>query len=132
MRDGDHSIAAHLLRIKDPETGTGLSDDLLAGEIGMFFTAGTPSPSLVYLQPRLHLDQVLWPGARSFIPAHGSCAVRETGDRNLKQDYQWRMENSLSQQDLALLPAQRGQCKLKLLLVLAGLETSGNQITWIL
>ena len=44
MRDSDHSLAAHLLRIKDPETGTGLSDELLAGEIGMFFTAGTPPP----------------------------------------------------------------------------------------
>ena len=48
VRDSDHSIAAHLLRIRDPETGTGLSDDLLAGEIGMFFTAGTPSPSQLH------------------------------------------------------------------------------------
>ena len=60
VRDGDHSIAAHLLRIKDPETGTGLSNDLLAGEIGMFFTAGTPFPSLVHLQSHLHLDQMLY------------------------------------------------------------------------
>ena len=55
VRDSDHSIAAHLLRIKDPETGAGLSDDLLAGDIGMFFTAGMPSPSWYNPQPHLHL-----------------------------------------------------------------------------
>ena len=61
VRDSDHSIAAHLLRIKDLETGAGLSDDLLAGEIGMFFTAGMPSPSQSHLQPNLLLCQMQQP-----------------------------------------------------------------------
>ncbi|CAL8465333.1 g4868 [Coccomyxa elongata] len=37
---GDATIAAHLLRLRDPATGGPLSDELLAGEFGMFFTAG--------------------------------------------------------------------------------------------
>ena len=40
VRDSDNSVAAHLLRIRDPKTGQELSDKLLAGEFGMFFTAG--------------------------------------------------------------------------------------------
>ena len=39
----DKSIAAHLLRIRDPETGAPLADDLLAGEFGLFFSAGLES-----------------------------------------------------------------------------------------
>ena len=38
--DNDASVAAHLLRLRDPATGERLSDALLAGEFGMFFTAG--------------------------------------------------------------------------------------------
>ncbi len=37
---GDATIAAHLLRLRDPATGGPLIDELLAGEFGMFFTAG--------------------------------------------------------------------------------------------
>ena len=36
----DMSIAAHLLRIRDPVSGAPLPDDLLAGEFGVFFLAG--------------------------------------------------------------------------------------------
>ena len=36
----DVSIAAHLLRLRDPETGEPLSDDALVGEFGIFFAAG--------------------------------------------------------------------------------------------
>ena len=36
----DVSIAAHLLRLRDPTTGRPLPDDLLAGEFGVFFGAG--------------------------------------------------------------------------------------------
>lgn len=38
--EDDVTIAAHLLRLRDPRTGQPLSDELLAGEFGMFFTAG--------------------------------------------------------------------------------------------
>ena len=34
------SIAAHLLRLRDPTTSAPLPDDLLAGEFGVFFLAG--------------------------------------------------------------------------------------------
>ena len=36
----DATIAAHLLRIRDPATGQALPDDRLAAEIGVFFTGG--------------------------------------------------------------------------------------------
>jgi cytochrome P450 len=36
----DMSIAAHLLRIRDPATGKGLTDEQLAGEMGLFLFAG--------------------------------------------------------------------------------------------
>lgn len=36
----DVSIAAHLLRLRDPKTGQPLPDSLLAGEFGMYFSAG--------------------------------------------------------------------------------------------
>ena len=36
----DVSIAAHLLRLRDPATGQPLPDNLLAGEFGMYFSAG--------------------------------------------------------------------------------------------
>jgi fatty acid synthase len=39
----DMSIAAHLLRLRDPATGVLLPDDLLAGEFGLFFSAGLES-----------------------------------------------------------------------------------------
>ncbi len=39
----DPSIAAHLLRLTDPDTGMPLSDDLLIGEFGVYFTAGIES-----------------------------------------------------------------------------------------
>ena len=39
-RADDVSIAAHLLRLRDPATGQPLPDALLAGEFGMFFSAG--------------------------------------------------------------------------------------------
>lgn len=39
----DPSIAAHLLRLQDPDTGEALSDDLLVGEFGVYFTAGIES-----------------------------------------------------------------------------------------
>lgn len=38
--EDDVTIAAHLLRLRDPVTKQPLSDELLAGEFGMFFTAG--------------------------------------------------------------------------------------------
>ncbi|EFN57493.1 hypothetical protein CHLNCDRAFT_34731 [Chlorella variabilis] len=39
--DGDESIAAHLMRLKDPHTGQPLADDRLLPEIATFFVAGT-------------------------------------------------------------------------------------------
>ena len=39
----DMSIAAHLLRLRDPVTKLPLPDDLLAGEFGLFFSAGLES-----------------------------------------------------------------------------------------
>ena len=39
----DVSIAAHLLRLRDPATGQPLPNDLLAGEFGLFFSAGIES-----------------------------------------------------------------------------------------
>lgn len=39
----DVSIAAHLLRLRDPASGQPLSDDILAGEFGVFFAAGIES-----------------------------------------------------------------------------------------
>ncbi len=39
----DVSIAAHLLRLRDPATGGPLPDALLAGEFGVFFAAGIES-----------------------------------------------------------------------------------------
>ena len=41
--DDDVSIAAHLLRLRDPSTKEPLPDDLLAGEFGLFFSAGIES-----------------------------------------------------------------------------------------
>ncbi|KAL4859962.1 Cytochrome P450 4V2 [Chlorella vulgaris] len=38
--EGDESIAAHLLRLKDPHTGKPLSDDRILPEIATFFIAG--------------------------------------------------------------------------------------------
>lgn len=43
VRDDDQSIAAHLLRLRDPATGAPLDDDLLAGEFGVYFAAGIES-----------------------------------------------------------------------------------------
>ena len=43
VRDDDVSIAAHLLRLKDPATGQPLPDDLLAAEFGVYFAAGIES-----------------------------------------------------------------------------------------
>ena len=40
LRTDDVSIAAHLLRLRDPATRQPLPDALLAGEFGMFFSAG--------------------------------------------------------------------------------------------
>ena len=40
LRADDVSIAAHLLRLRDPATGQPLPDALLSGEFGMFFSAG--------------------------------------------------------------------------------------------
>ena len=34
------TVAAQLLRLRDPESGQPLPDDLLAGEFGVFFGAG--------------------------------------------------------------------------------------------
>ena len=34
------TVAAHLLRLRDPVTNEPLPDDLLAGEFGVFFGAG--------------------------------------------------------------------------------------------
>lgn len=39
----DTSIAAHLLRLRHPASGEALSDDLLANEFGVYFTAGIES-----------------------------------------------------------------------------------------
>jgi fatty acid synthase len=39
----DVTIAAHLLRLTDPRTGRPLDDALLAGEFGVYFTAGIES-----------------------------------------------------------------------------------------
>ncbi len=39
----DVSIAAHLLRLRDPVSGRPLPDALLAGEFGVFFAAGIES-----------------------------------------------------------------------------------------
>lgn len=36
----DVSVAAHLLRIRDPATGEPVPDDRLAAEIGVLFTGG--------------------------------------------------------------------------------------------
>jgi cytochrome P450 len=36
----DVSIAAHLMRLRDPKTGLPLSEDLLTGEFGVYFAAG--------------------------------------------------------------------------------------------
>lgn len=41
--EDDPSIAAHLLRLRDPDTGLPLPDDLLTGEFGVYFTAGIES-----------------------------------------------------------------------------------------
>ena len=43
VRDDDVSIAAHLLRLRDPKTGLPLPDDLLAAEMGVYFAAGIES-----------------------------------------------------------------------------------------
>ena len=42
-QEDDMSIAAHLLRLRDPLTDSPLPDDLLAGEFGLFFSAGLES-----------------------------------------------------------------------------------------
>lgn len=42
-KDDDLSIAAHLLRLRDPATGAPLDDALLAGEFGVYFAAGIES-----------------------------------------------------------------------------------------
>lgn len=39
----DPTVAAHLLRVRDPDTGEELSDDLLTGEFGVYFTASIES-----------------------------------------------------------------------------------------
>ena len=39
----DPSIAAHLLRLEDPDTGKPLPDELLIGEFGVYFVAGIES-----------------------------------------------------------------------------------------
>ena len=41
--ESDVSIAAHLLRLRDPATQEPLSDDLLTGEFGIYFSAGIES-----------------------------------------------------------------------------------------
>ncbi len=42
-KDEDVTIAAHLLRLRDPATGKPLPDELVAGEFGVFFAAGIES-----------------------------------------------------------------------------------------
>lgn len=39
-KDSDVSVAAHLLRIRDPATGNPVPDDRLSAEIGVLFTGG--------------------------------------------------------------------------------------------
>lgn len=41
--EDDPSIAAHLLRLREPDTGLALSDSLLIGEFGVYFAAGIES-----------------------------------------------------------------------------------------
>jgi hypothetical protein len=41
--EDDVSVAAHLLRLHDPDTGRPLPDGVLAGEFGLFFSAGIES-----------------------------------------------------------------------------------------
>ena len=41
--EDDPSIAAHLLRLRDPDTEEPLSNTILVGEFGVFFTAGIES-----------------------------------------------------------------------------------------
>lgn len=43
VKEDDMSIAAHLMRLKDPSTGQPLADDLLAAEFGVYFAAGIES-----------------------------------------------------------------------------------------
>ena len=40
VEESDVTVAAHLLRIKDPATGKPLPDDRIAAEIGVLFTGG--------------------------------------------------------------------------------------------
>ena len=54
----DITIAAQLLRLRDPDTHEPLPDDLLAGEFGVFFGAGVETSGnaiswTVYVAPRM-------------------------------------------------------------------------------
>ena len=130
VRDSDHSIAAHLLRIRDPETGAGLADDLLAGEIGMFFTAGPPSPSLVHLQPHLHWAHVQAPW-RALMCFSSLRLCSQTDEEEHLKTRSAHRESPITAGS-HLVSSTNGPTHMRVLLGLAGLETSGNQITWIL
>lgn len=43
LKDDDVSIAAHLLRLRDPDSQEALSEEILTGEFGVYFTAGIES-----------------------------------------------------------------------------------------
>ena len=40
LKESDMTVAAHLLRIRDPKTNLPLTDDRIAAEIGVLFTGG--------------------------------------------------------------------------------------------
>ena len=55
--DLDTTIAAHLLRIRDPVTCRPLPDDRIAAEIGVFFTGGfeTTGHTIAWVQMLTHM-----------------------------------------------------------------------------
>ena len=67
--DDDPTIAAHLLRIRDPVTGRPLPDDRIAAEIGVFFTGGfeTTGHTIAWVRSRPS------PRMRCFAPPQNPC-----------------------------------------------------------
>lgn len=55
----DNTIAAHLLRIRDPQTCRPLPDDRIAAEIGVFFTGGfeTTGHTIAWVHEPSHVLQ---------------------------------------------------------------------------
>ena len=93
----DVSIAAHLLRLRDPATGRPLPDDLLAGEFGVFFGAGVrmfTGPLSPAAPPCMPHEQGRWPAATAWAGLSAHCCTCSLKEQGKMCDCAWRSRSA--------------------------------------